>query len=55
MTRNIPGNEKQRPVTKATQPSKVLKVEGEIRTFQDKRRLKEYTSTKQALQYILKG
>ena len=31
-----------------------IKIEGEIRTFPDKRRLKEYTSTKPALQDMLK-
>ena len=31
-----------------------IKMEGEIRSFPDKRRLKEYTSTKQALQDVLK-
>ena len=32
-----------------------IKMEGEIRNFPDKRRLKEYTSTKPALQDMLKG
>ena len=32
-----------------------IKMEGEIRSFPDKRRLKEYTSTKPALQDMLKG
>ena len=32
-----------------------IKMEGEIRSFLDKRRLKEYTSTKQPLQDMLKG
>ena len=32
-----------------------VKMEGEIRSFPDKRRLKEYTSTKQPLQDMLKG
>ena len=32
-----------------------IKMEGKIRRFPDKRRLKEYTSTKQALQEMLKG
>ena len=31
-----------------------IKMEGEIRIFPDKRRLKEYTSTKSALQEMLK-
>ena len=32
-----------------------IKIEGQIRIFPDKRSLKEYTSTKPALQEMLKG
>ena len=32
-----------------------IKTEGQIRSFPDKRSLKEYTSTKPALQEMLKG
>ena len=32
-----------------------IKMEGQIRSFPDKRSLKEYTSTKPALQEMLKG
>ena len=32
-----------------------IKIEGQIKSFQDKRSLKEYTSTKPALQEMLKG
>ena len=32
-----------------------IKMEGEIRSFPDKRGLKEYTSTKPTLQHMLKG
>ena len=32
-----------------------IKIEGQIKTFPDKRSLKEYTSTKPALQEMLKG
>ena len=32
-----------------------IEMEGEIRSFPDKRRLKEYTSTKPALQNMQKG
>ena len=32
-----------------------IKIEGQIRSFPDKRSLKEYTSTKPALQEMLKG
>ena len=37
-------------------PSRLsVKIEGQIRSFPDKRSLKEYTSTKPALQEMLKG
>ena len=37
-------------------PSRIsIKIEGQIRSFPDKRSLKEYTSTKPALQEMLKG
>ena len=32
-----------------------IKIEGQIRSFPDKRSLKEYTSTKSTLQEMLKG
>ena len=32
-----------------------IKIEGQIKSFPDKRNLKEYTSTKSALQDMLKG
>ena len=32
-----------------------LKIEGEIESFQDKQKLKEFVNTKPALQEILKG
>ena len=32
-----------------------IKIEGQIRSFPEKRSLKEYTSTKPALQHMLKG
>ena len=32
-----------------------IKIEGQIKSFPDKRSLKEYTSTKPALQEMLKG
>ena len=44
--------------TRGLQPrllNPAIKLEGEIRSFPDKRRLKEYTSTKPALQDMLKG
>ena len=33
----------------------LIKIEGQIRSFPDKRSLKEYTSSKPALQEMLKG
>ena len=36
-------------------PRLSIKIEGQIRIFPDKRSLKEYTSTKPALQEMLKG
>ena len=36
-------------------PSLSIKIEGQIKSFPDKRSLKEYTSTKPAMQEILKG
>ena len=32
-----------------------IKIQGQVRSFPDKRSLKEYTSTKPALQEMLKG
>ena len=56
MAKNIPSNENQRPATKTTLPSKALNQDGrKIRSFPDKRSLKEYTSTKPALQEMLNG
>ena len=56
MARNIPSNEKQRPEIKTLYPARLsIKMEGEIRSFLHKTRLKEYTSTKPALQNMLKG
>ena len=36
-------------------PRLSINIEGQIKSFQDKRSLKEYTSTKPALQDMLKG
>ena len=47
--------------TRGLQPSLLyparlsIKIEGQIRSFPDRRRLKEYTSTKLAVQEMLKG
>ena len=56
MARNIPSNEQERPATKTNLPRKALNYnKGNIRSFPDKRWLKEYTSTKPALPDMLKG
>ena len=56
MLKNIPSNEDQRPATKATSPSKALNQDRRPnKEFPDKRSLKEYTSTKPAVQEMLKG
>ena len=56
MGRNIPSNEKQRPEIKTLYPARLsIKMEGEIRSFLHKTRLKEYTSTNPALPDMLKG
>ena len=39
--------------TRGLQPRLSIKIEGQIKSFQDKRSLKEYTSTKPALQDML--
>ena len=56
MARNIPNNENQRPATKTTLPNKALNQDRRPnKEVPDKRRLKEYTSTKPPLQEMLKG
>ena len=55
MAKNIPSNENQRPASKTTLPSKALNQDRRsLKSFPDKRSLKEYTSTKPALQEMLK-
>ena len=57
MTRYIPSNEKERPANSITlYPARLLfKMEGEIRSFLDRGRLKKYISTKARLQDLIKG
>ena len=55
MSRNVLSDEKQRPAPRLLYQARLSNMEGEIRSFQNKRRLKEYTSTKPALQAMLKG
>ena len=56
MAKNIPSNENQSPAPRLLYPMRLsIKMEGEIKSFPDRRKLKEYTSTKPALQDMLKG
>ena len=56
MAKDIPSNENQRAATKATFLARLsLKIEGQIKSFPDKRNLKEYTSTEPAMQEMQKG
>ena len=56
MAKNIPNNENQKPATKTTYPARLsIKIEEKIKSFPDKTSIKEYTSTKPALQEMLKG
>ena len=56
MAKNIPNNENQRLQPRLLYSAKLsIKIEGQIESFPDKRSLKEYTSTKPALQEMLKG
>ena len=53
---NIQGDGKQGRATKATLSSKAtFKIKGEIRSFPDKKILKEIVNTKPVLQQMLKG
>ena len=56
MAKNIPSNDNQRLATRLLYPARLsIKIEGQIKSFPDKRSLKEYTPTKPALEEILKG
>ena len=56
MAKDIARKENQRPEPSLLYPVKLsIKIEGQIRSFPDKRSLKEYTSTKLVLQEMLKG
>ena len=56
MARNIPSNENKGLQPRLLYPARLsIKMEGEIRSFPDKRRLKEYTSSEPVLQEMLKG
>ena len=56
MAKNIPSNATRGLQPRLLYPAKFsIKIEGPIKSFPDKRSLKEYTSTKAALQEMLKG
>ena len=56
MAKNFPSNENQRPASRLLYPARFsMKIEGQIKSFPEKRSLKEHTSTKPALQEMLKG
>ena len=56
LQKNIPINENHWPATKTTLPSKALNRDrSPKKSFPDKTSLKEYISTKPALQEMLKG
>ena len=57
MARNIQSDEKQGPMTKIVlYPAKLsFRAEGQIKSFLDKKKLKENIATKPALYEMLKG
>ena len=56
MVRNIPSNEKKDLQHRLLYSKRLsIKMEGEIGSFPDERRIKEYNSTKLTLQDMLKG
>ena len=56
MARNIPNKRTRGLQPRLFYPAKFsIKMEGKIRSFSQKRNLKEYTSNKAALQEMLKG
>lgn len=55
MAQYIQSTERKKLKTKNTLPGKFIIIEGEIQNFPDKQKLKEFVTTKLALQEILKG
>ena len=48
-------DEREKPTTKITLPSKdLIQLDREIKTFTDKQKLREFSTTKPALQQMLK-
>ena len=46
---------RKKSTTKITVPGKDLKIDGEIKSFSDKQKVREFSTTKPALQQMLKG
>jgi hypothetical protein len=56
MEKHIPGPERNNCQPRLVYPGKLsFLIEGEIKTFHNKKKLKEFTTTKPPLQKILKG
>ena len=55
MARNIQSDEKQRPTAKIALPSKIcFRIKGQIKSFPNKEKLKEFIITKSLLYEMLK-
>ena len=55
MTRNIPSHEKQGPTARLLSPAKLsFRIEGQIKSFIDKKKLREFIFTKPLLYEMLK-
>ena len=52
----ILSTEREKSTTKITVPSKdLIQIDGEIKSFSEKQKLREFSTTKSALQQMLKG
>ena len=55
MARYILSTESEKSTTKITVPARIsFKIDGEIKSFSDKQKLREFSTTKPALQQMLK-
>ena len=56
LARNIQSHEKQGPTAKIALPAKIFRIEGQMKIFPDKKKLKEFIITKPLLyEVLLKG
>ena len=56
MARYILSTESEKSTTKITVPARIsFKIDGEIKSFSDKQKLREFSTTKPALHQMLKG